>query len=143
MGEAVAKKTKTLPQLIEKAAVLLQLYVRIKASDDNGYVSCVTCGVTRHYKDEMQGAHFISRTWISTKLLEENVHPCCSSCNGGFGGKPKGNMVAYTLYMVDMYGRGFVEELEVMKHKVKKYTKQEVLDYISDMREKIKLLENP
>lgn len=134
------KKTKTIAQLVESAAVLLQLYVRLKAADGNGYVSCVTCGVTRHYKDEMQGAHFIERTWLATKLMGENVHPCCSSCNGGFGGKPKGNLVAYTLYMVDMYGRDFVEELEVLKHKSRKYCRQEVLNYIADMKAKIKAL---
>jgi hypothetical protein len=38
----VAKK-KPIGKLTDEAAILLQLLVRLKASDDNGYCSCVTC----------------------------------------------------------------------------------------------------
>ena len=62
------RKSKSIAKLVDEAATELQLLVRLKAADDNGYVSCVVCGVTRHYLDGMQGGHFISRSRLATKL---------------------------------------------------------------------------
>jgi hypothetical protein len=130
------KKPKTIAKLVEEAAVLLQKYVRLKAADENGYAKCVTCGVTKHWK-ELQGAHFISRAWTATKLMEENVNPCCQRCNGFLSG----NLIEYTRYMDEMYGKEFVDELRQLKHQTKKYTRAEVEEIKSELREKIKELE--
>ena len=135
-----AGKPKTIAKLVDEAAVLTQKLVKLKAADENGYVSCVTCGYTDHWKS-MQGGHFIERKWLATKLMEENIHPQCPSCNGGLGGKPKGNLIAYTLYMEDTYGREFVEELERLKHQSKKYYKNEVNEIIIELKRQIKELE--
>ena len=132
------KKQKSLAKLSEQAAEFLQLLVRLKAADEEGYVSCVTCGVTRHYKDSMQGGHFISRKWTATRLLEGNIHPQCSYCNGPL----RGNMVAYTLYMIDMYGREFVDELEIRKNQTKKFNRCELEDQIKEWRGLIRDLES-
>ena len=56
------KKTKTIGKLTDEAATLLQRLVRLKAADDNGYVSCVTCGVTKRFDDGMQGGQVGERT---------------------------------------------------------------------------------
>ena len=130
----MAKKPKSIAKLTEVAATELQLLVRLKASDDNGYCSCVTCGVTRHYKDSMQGGHFIGRKWTATRLLEENVHVQCSNCNGPQRGAP----IPYTLYMEDTYGREFVDELLVKKHQTKKYSRIEIMDLIADLRQRVR-----
>ena len=124
----------TLAKLSEKAATALQLLVRLEAADDNGYVSCVTCGTTRHYKDGMQGGHFIGRKWTATRLMKENVHPQCMGCNGPKKGAP----IEYTLYMQDMYGKEFVEELLVLKHQTKKWVRGELEDLIKHFKERIK-----
>lgn len=131
------RKPPTIAKLVEKAAEVIQLYVRMKYADDNGYVSCVTCGTTRHYKDGMQGGHFISRKWLATKLLEENIHPQCACCNGPL----RGNNIQYTLFMIDTYGREFVEELEILKHQSRKYYRAEVLDITEEYKQKVKELE--
>ena len=131
------RKPKTISKLVEEAATAIQLYIRMKYADDNGYVACVTCGTTRHYKDGMQGGHFISRKWLATKLMEENIHPQCACCNGPL----KGNPIQYTLFMVDTYGREFVDELERLKHESRKYYKAEVLEIITDYKNKIKEME--
>ena len=122
------RKPPTLPKLAEKAAVILQRIVRLKACDDQGYCSCVTCGSTKPWTD-MQGGHFISRRHVIHKLLEENIHPQCPYCNGFLDG----NMVPYTIFMIDTYGRDFVEELQRTKLEVKKYTRQELVDLIADL----------
>ena len=76
---AKRKKT-TIAQEVDKAAKLLQRLVRLKASDENGYCQCVTCGKIDHYKS-MQGGHFYSRRHLVFKLFEENLHPQCAGCN--------------------------------------------------------------
>lgn len=128
------KKLKTLPKLSEQAAELTQKLVRMEASDDNGYCSCVTCGVTRHYKDGMQGGHFISRRYKATKLMKENIHPQCAGCNGPL----KGNLIHYTLYMVEMYGKEFIHELERLKAEGKKWNRQELDELITQLNSEIR-----
>ena len=122
--------------MVEEAAKLMQKYVRVKSADSNGNVTCVTCGVVRHYK-EMQGGHFIGRKWLATKLMEENIHVQCPCCNGPLSG----NMIQYTLYMTDTYGREFVDELQRLKHQSRKFYKNEVEEIKKDLRVKIQELE--
>lgn len=130
-------KKKTTAQIVDKAAEALQLYVRVKAADWLGNVTCVTCGKVRHYKDRMQGGHFIGRKWLKTKLMEENVHPQCNECNG----PKRGNMIQYTLFMEDTYGRDFVENLEIIKHESYKYTRSEAEEVLSEIKEKTRELQ--
>ena len=66
------RKKSTISQEVEKAAKLLQRLVRLKASDDNGYCQCVTCGKIDHYKN-MQGGHFMPRGRTVFKLFDENI----------------------------------------------------------------------
>lgn len=113
------KKLKPLGKLSDECATLLQKLVRLKAADDNGYCQCVSCGVTKHWK-EMQGGHFIPRGNKATKLLEENVHPQDAGCNM-YGMRYGDAEKQYTLWMVDMYGREFVDDLIRSKGTVHKW----------------------
>lgn len=82
-------------------------YIRQKYAEDD-YASCVTCGVTKHWK-ELDAGHFISKSrGNSIYFEEENIHPQCAGCNRFH----EGNKHQYTLYMIDMYGREKIEELE-------------------------------
>ena len=128
------RKTKTIAKLVDEAATDLQLLVRLKAADDNGYVSCVVCGVTRHYLDGMQGGHFISRGKLATKLMVENVHPECRGCNMPGGGHEAG----WSLYMIETYGKEFVEELHRISRGTKKYLRDEIKEITDDFKEQIK-----
>jgi len=130
-------KKKSIGKLTDEAATLLQLLVRLKASDDNGYVTCVTCGVVKHYKDGMQGGHFRPRGKAATKLMIENVHPQCNACNS-FGMKFHGKEAEYTLYMVDMYGKEFVDEMIELSNKPHKWYRPDLEDLIKDFKAQIK-----
>lgn len=129
-------KRKTIAKEIESAATLLQKLVRLKAADDNGYVSCVTCGKADHYS-QLQGGHFIARRHKRWKLAEENVHPQCYGCNG-FGMKFGNAEAAYTTYMIDMYGREFVDHMLATKTATTKYTREQVAEIVADFKEQIK-----
>lgn len=133
------KKTKTVQKLRKEALTTLQKLVRLKAADDNGYCSCVTCGVTKHWNDGMQGGHFIAKgnggrnMWA---LVEENVHPQCAGCNG-FGMRFGNAETAYTLYMIDMYGRDKIDEM-LERNAVSKLDRIELQDLIDDWKDQIK-----
>ena len=123
------RKPKSIARLVEDAACILQRIVRLKAADENGYCACVTCGKIDRWQD-LQGGHFISRRFTAHKLLEEQIHPQCPGCNG----PKKGNPVAYTLYMLDRYGREWVDNLEATKWDTKKYSRAEITEIIEDLK---------
>jgi len=130
------RKPKTIAHLVDDAAVLLQKLVRMKAADEYGYAICVCCGKREHWK-LMDGGHFISRKWIATKIMEESINPSCKRCNGFL----HGNLVPFTLYMIEFYGKDFVEELQIKKNEIKKYTRDEIAEITKDFKERIKELE--
>ncbi|MFK5948812.1 MAG: recombination protein NinG [Methylococcales bacterium] len=107
-----------------KALDTLQKLVRVKAADENGYCTCVTCGLIDLWSS-MDGGHYIAKGHSSYwALVEENVHPQCKGCNG-FGMKYGTAASQYTLYMIDTYGREFVEEMEEKKRDQVKYYKKD------------------
>ncbi len=129
-----ARKAKTVAVLVNDAAILLQRLVRVKAALVEGeYITCISCGVKKHY-NEMQGGHFISRVFTAYKLCEENIHPQCPACNG----PRRGNYPAYTLSMIDLYGRDTVEEMLATKGVTKKYYRTEILEIIADLKQRLK-----
>lgn len=139
MATKKKKKLKPIGKLKEQASVLLQLLVRLKAMDDKGYCYCVSCGASGHYKD-MQGGHYIPRGNSATRLLEENVHPQCMGCNG-FGMKYGDAEKHYTLYMIDTYGRDFVEYILSLKGNAHKWVRADLEDQIQEFKAQIKLQE--
>lgn len=135
-------KKKPIGKLVDQVATKLQLLVRLKASDDHGFCKCVSCGQIKHYKD-MQGGHFIPRGCSETKLLEENIHPQCSGCNG-FGMRFGSAAQSYTLYMQEMYSKEFVEDL-IQKQRAKsshKWVRADLDQLLLDIKEQIRFHEN-
>ena len=130
------KKTKTIAGLVEDAATILQRIVRMKAADESGYCQCVTCGKVGHWK-EMDGGHYISRTYTQHKLLEENIHPQCKGCNR-FGHKCHDD---YSRYMRETYGTEFVDWLSDTKRQTKKYYRSEIEDLIAELKVREKELQ--
>ena len=129
------KKTKTIAGLVEDAATILQRIVRMNAADENGYCQCVTCGKVGHWK-EMDGGHYISRTYTAHKLLEENIHPQCKGCNR-FAHKIHDD---YARYMRETYGAEFVDWLSDTKRQTKKYSRPEIEDLIAELKAREKEL---
>lgn len=120
-----------------KALDALQKLVRVKAADDNGYCECVTCGSVDKWSS-MDGGHYIPKGASSYwALVEENVHPQCKGCNG-YGMKYGTAAQQYTLYMIDMYGRDFVDEMEAKKRELVKYYKKDYEEMTKEWNRQIK-----
>jgi hypothetical protein len=130
------KRKTTTAKEVEKAAVLLQRLVRLKASDDNGYCQCVTCGKVDHYKN-MQGGHFIPRHRTIFKLFEENIHPQCPHCNC-WGMKQAHYVLKYREWMVDNYGERRVKAMERMAWRMNdKFNRDEVIAFQKELKQRI------
>ena len=111
---------------------------RISAANDNGYCTCVTCGKVGKYKgDGFDGGHFIAKSKSSYWMLDpRNIHPQCKACNGD-GMKFHGKEVDYTLWMIDTYGRDFVEHMKEVKGTVVKRNSVDYDDYIESAKKEI------
>ena len=108
----------------KKCLEAIQLLARISAADDNGYCQCVSCGTIRHFRDNMDGGHFVPKGNSSFWALEvENVHPQCKYCNI-FGMKSGTAAQEYTKWMYDYYGKDFVDNmLATKRNPIKRYKK--------------------
>ena len=70
-------KKKKLSTVKKRVWTLISRYIRLKNADHNGYVSCVTCGSTKHYK-ELQAGHFIPQAQgNAVKFDLRNIAPQC------------------------------------------------------------------
>ncbi len=110
-------------------------YIR-KRDCPSGKGKCFTCDVAILY-GECDAGHFIHGNTKSTWLLEEVIHAQCKRCNLYLGG----NLSAYTLRMIDLYGRALVDKLISDSHKAHVYTReslQERKDYYLNKLKTIK-----
>lgn len=115
----------------------MQLLTRMKAADDNGIAQCVTCGKKDHYK-EMQGGHYIPRSHTKWSLDQRNVWTQCRYCNQW--GMASGGTAAqaYTVFMIDMFGKDFVEEMIRTKTEPVKLYQSDYQELLDEFNEQIK-----
>lgn len=103
-------KAKTKPvkrsKVVKDLDAIFSQYIRLKESDEYGYCICVTSGQKMFWK-EAQCGHFVSRGKYPTRWDETNCHPQSVYSNIFL----KGDYINYTIYMIDRYGREYVDEL--------------------------------
>jgi len=132
------KSSKVLRQECLKA---IQRLCRLAAADDDGNCACVSCGVVKHYS-QLQGGHWLAKGSSSFWALRiENVHPQCASCNM-WGMRYGSAAQQYTLWMEDMYGRDFVDEMIATKSNPIKLYKADYEEMLEEFNEQIKHHEN-
>jgi 5-methylcytosine-specific restriction endonuclease McrA len=133
------RRNKNVATLIDENAKLLQKIVRMKAAVDAGstMIQCVACGKWADYR-EMDGAHWISRTYTATKLTRENIHPQCQSCNRL---RPDEIEADYRQFMIRTYGDKFVAELTERKFSITKWSRAELEEMKRELEEEISYLE--
>jgi len=83
--EQELQQNETLSTVIDDLDVVFSQYIRLKASDENGYCGCLGCG-RGYYWTDMECCHYIPRVHKNTRFLEENCLPGCHSCNKNEGG---------------------------------------------------------
>ena len=102
-----------------KCLLAIQLLSRVAGADDNGYCTCASCGEKFHYKNG-DGGHFIAKGHSSYWSLEvEHVHPQCTGCNS-FGMKCGTASQESTLFIIDIYGKDFDDNMIATKKNMQK-----------------------
>lgn len=124
--------------LRNKCLTALQLMKRLETANDEGYCECRSCGKWQQW-NEMDGGHFVPKgkggqnSWA---LVEENVWPQCKGCNGFQAKYGKANQL-YTCWMIDHFGRDFVDEM-LQTNPVRKYSKADLEEMLFDFNEHIR-----
>ena len=95
-------------------------YIRLRDSNDQGYATCFTCGLVRHWKQGDCG-HGIPRQHKATKYSEINNNFQCKKCNGFEGGVRE----VYKENIDAKYGPGTWDKLQVASRQVCKAGKYE------------------
>ncbi len=117
--------------LIKKLDKVFSQYVRMKDADHAGYVSCFTCGMTKHWK-EVDAGHFQSRGKYATRYHEDNVKCQCKRCNGFRGGE----QYQFALNL----GTDLADELVVLSNQPARLTNDWLLEKIKHYQEEVKKL---
>lgn len=105
-----AHKRKSLGSYKKKLWKLFSEYVRMKAANPDGFVICVTCGRSLHWK-EAHASHFLPGRNNGILFDVRNCHPSCMRCNIFLAG----NLSEYYPFMLKTYGGVVIEELKVQK----------------------------
>lgn len=126
------KKSKTLRQLKVSCWKLFSEYIRRKHADEGGTVECISCGRLMHWK-ESQCGHFVGGRTASVLFDEEICYPQCVQCNVFL----RGNYAAYTLSMIDLKGRTWVEEKLSLRNQTLHLTKSDVSEKIEELKIKL------
>lgn len=103
-------KKKPIPNGIrERCMKTFQQLRRLEEANDEGYVTCISCG-RRLLWSEAQGGHYVSRSCRATEIEKDNIWPQCPKCNGLLNG----NVVMYRMHLVRRIGEDRVRRIENM-----------------------------
>jgi hypothetical protein len=101
-------------------------------------VGCVSCPTWMHWK-ESHAAHFVPKSrGLVYYFLEKNVHPACPKCNMF---QVEMHMINYTVFMVDKYGPGIVEELEALSKTPAKLTRFDYEQMIEEYQSRLRVID--
>lgn len=104
--KAKRPKKKTDGQLKRLVWKQFSIFIRTRRADLNGVVTCVTCGVYRHWT-LVDAGHFIAGRLNHNLFDERGCNEQCKFCNG-----PRaGNGAAYYKWMLTNHGQEVIDEL--------------------------------
>ena len=111
---------------------MLSKAIRLESAK-NGISECVTCGCKKPWK-EMQAGHFVGGRTNGVLFDERGIFPQCYACNvcrQGMGPE-------YTVFMLEHYGQGLVDELIQKRRETVKFTATELKEMIEGYKVRIK-----
>lgn len=127
------KKKKTTAKLKKDLDSWFSRYIRLKHSNDLGYVRCYTCGKSDFYKNQHCG-HYIPRNILVTRFDENNCRPQCVGCNLYGNGK----FIDFRLNLVKELGEDKVLEMERSRFNIMKIDSSWYESKIGFYKEKVK-----
>lgn len=135
-----ADKTK----LLQMADKLFSDYIKMRDSNEQGFVTCVCCGLHFHLKDKdasgnyiVQTLHFIERGVYVLRHYEYNASAGCCYCNLQMHLNPHGKeYVAFRNKLVATIGEVKVSDMEAAKRGINKLTTEDLKSIIEKYKPK-------
>jgi len=104
-------------------------YVRLKAANNEGTVTCISCNEKLFWKDA-DCCHYENRDNMGTRFYLPNLEPGCQDCN-------RHNKV----FHITEWGKKLTEEMKIhlafIAHGTQKYMRFELEEMILDYRDKV------
>lgn len=104
-------------------------FIRLRDSDEYGYIKCCTCGKRLFWKNADNG-HYVKRGRKATRFDEKNCSSQCKHCNQQRHGEEQ----AHRIYIDNKYGEG---TSDLLKHKGRfpfEMTKEEYIEKIENYK---------
>ena len=117
--------------LIADLDQVFSLYIRMKHARKDGMVECFTSGLKYHYK-KIHCGHFISRSNLATRWLEQNCRPQSEYDNCFLGG----NLAVFESKLEEEE-KGSVDYLRELSRQICKPTISELKSMIIEYRSKM------
>jgi len=114
---------------VKKAQIAVNTYIRFRDKDK----PCISCG--RKLGSKFDAGHYFS-TGANPELRfeEDNIHGQCVFCNQHL----HGNLIPYTDNLPERIGLERFNALKDKRHKIRKYSKDELKQIIEIYKNKIK-----
>lgn len=112
-------------------------YIRRRDADADGYIRCISCGKTVHWKESDAG-HYVNRKHMSLRWDEKNVNAQCRSCNRF----DEGNVLGYTDGLKRRYGDDVIDKLKISKMRISYVSESYLQMQIDHYNKKLKELKN-
>jgi hypothetical protein len=123
----------SLKYLIEDLYIVFSQYIRIKYADKNGMVECYTSG-TKHHYTKIQNGHYIPRSSLATRWMEDNCRPQSEHDNCGL----HGNIEIFAKNL-EKDKPGITNYLLEQSRQITKPTREELKSLIVEYRSKLEL----
>ena len=145
MAKVKKKRKKKTPyrRAKEKAWKQFSRYIRkrdcVRTTGFGDQGACFTCGRVYDFK-VLHAGHFITGVALAIWADETNVNAQCPGCNLNPPYGKGGNLVEYTIKMIDIHGEEHVNWLREQRHVVKKYSVEELEEIANEYKKKYEQL---
>lgn len=109
-------------------------FIRLRDCDKRWMIKCPLCGAIIPF-NKAQNMHFISRWVLKYRFDESNCYAWCMRCNVILNW----NYIEYTLFMINKFWRGKVEEMKNDKRPFEMKTREieEKLEYYKNVNQEL------
>lgn len=119
------KKQQSLPELLKLAEIVFNKWIRNRDKGNHGSFVCICCRKS-HLNENMDAGHMFPKTYSALRFHEDNVWGQYNGCNR----LEYGNVEEFKRNVKIMIGEERFNALEELKHVVKKWSREELLEII-------------
>ena len=125
----------SLSSLIKKLDKEFSMFIRLRDAMPNGVFRCISCGQIKPI-EQADAGHYYSRTHMSTRFDEDNVHAECRFCNRF----KADHMIGYRENLIKKIGERRFSLLALHANQSKKWSVFELEELIKHYKKKIEEL---